>query len=206
MSSFNRMIVKQMAKTGSVKIIPGNVTGHISPYTEWMKWLSYEPEFLKKRIEILEKKPVSLMTDEELKEISEYKKNRMLVKLFEVYGTCECSKENYMKVYDYMCNQSIEDLMLSKLTYEELNYAKKEINRLRYVPKEELSDKIQKEKNKENFAKLSMIDSYILHMISNIDYARNIHKLDKEISKEVKRNEVIRQKSLVYASNPYLKK
>ena len=39
--------------------------------------------------------------------------------LFKIYGTSECFEEDYMKVYDYMCNESIEELMLKKLTSED---------------------------------------------------------------------------------------
>lgn len=50
-----------------------------------------------------------------------------------------------MKVYDYMCNESIEELMLSKLTSKELQYAKQEITRLSKVSKEQLSVKVREE-------------------------------------------------------------
>lgn len=52
MSDINRIIAKEIAKTDDVKpkIIPGNVIRNESPNMEWVKWLSYEPEFEKKRI------------------------------------------------------------------------------------------------------------------------------------------------------------
>jgi len=36
-----------------------------------------------------------------------------------------------------------------------------------------------------------MIDSYVLYMISNIDYARSLGKLDKEIVAQISMNNVI---------------
>ena len=111
-----------------------------------------------------------------------------MAKLFKIYGTSKCKEEEYMLVYDYMVNESIEKLMLSKLTKEELQYAKKEIIRLSKIPKEELNTKITKERTKENYPKLSMVDSYILHVISDINHNRNVSNLSKLIGEQINHN------------------
>ena len=52
MSNFNRIMAREMAGMGGMtKIVYGNVFGNVSPDIEWIKWLSYEPEFERKRIE-----------------------------------------------------------------------------------------------------------------------------------------------------------
>ena len=51
-----------------------------------------------------------------------------------------------------------------------------------------------------------MVDSYILHIISDIDYARGISDLNRKIEAQLKQNDIMRQRSLHYASNPYAKK
>lgn len=207
MSNFNRIIAKEMARMGGkVKIIHGNVIGNVSPDVEWIKWLSYEPEFEKKRIEYFDSKKISELYYEELEEASSYSRNKIFAELFKIYGTSECSEEDYMKVYDYMCNQSIEELMLKKLTSEELRYARQEITRLSKVPKEQLSAKVNEEQKPEKYEQLSMVDSYVLHIISDIDYARSMSDLNKKIEAQLEQNEIMRQRSLYYASNPYVKK
>lgn len=207
MSNFNRIMAKEMARMGGkVKIIHGNVIGNISPDIEWIKWLSYEPEFEKKRIEYFDSKKISELSYEELEEASRYSRNKIFARLFKIYGTSECSEEDYMKVYDYMCNESIEKLMLSKLTSEELRYAKQEITRLSEVSKEQLSDKVNEEQKPERYEQLSMVDSYILHIISDIDYARSISSLNREIEAQLEQNDIMRQRSLYYASNSYIRK
>ncbi len=207
MSDFNRIMAREIAKMGGkAKIIHGNVIGNVSPDIEWIKWLSYEPEFEKKRIEYFDTKKVSELSYEELEEASKYSRNKIFAKLFKIYGTSECSEEDYMRVYDYMCNESIEELMLSKLTSEELKYAKKEIIRLSKVSKEQLSAKVKEEQKPENYAQLSMVDSYILHIISDINYARSMSDLNRKIDAQLEQNEVMRQRSLYYASNPYARK
>ena len=204
---FNRIMAREMAKIGGkVKIIHGNVVGNVSPNIEWVKWLSYEPEFEKKRIEYFDSKKISELSLEELEEASRYSRNKVFARLFKIYGTSECSEEDYMKVYDYMCNESIEELMLSKLTSEELRYAKQEITRLSKVPKEQLSAKIKEEQTPGKYEQLSMIDSYILHLISDIDYARSMANLNRRIDAQLEQNEIVRQRGLYYASNPYIKK
>ena len=202
---FNKIVVKEIAKKGG-KIIHGNVVGNISPDIEWTKWLSYEPEFEKKRIEYLNSKKVSELSYKELQEASIYSRNKIFAKLFKIYGTSEISEEDYIKVYDYMCNESIEKLMLSKLTTEELQYAKNEIIRLSKIPKKQLSAKVNKEQKKENYEQLSMVNSYILHIISNINYHRSISDLSREIDAQLKQNEIMKQKSCYYVANSYTKK
>jgi hypothetical protein len=202
MSRINRMIAKEMAKSGGkVTLIHGNVIGNINPLIEWIKWLNYEPEFEKIRMEYLDTKKVSELTLEELEEASKYIRNRIFARLFKIYGTKDCSEEDYMRVYDYMTHESINELMLSKLTSEELKYAKEKINYFSQISFDELNVKVKNEKQPEIYAELSMADSYVLHVISDINYKRNISKLEKEIDVQIKRNDVIRQKSLINSVN-----
>lgn len=105
-----------------------------------------------------------------------------------------------------MCNESIEELMLKKLTSEELRYARQEITRLSKVPKEQLSVKVSKEQKPEKYEQLSMVDSYILHIISDINYTRSMFDLNRKIETQLEQNEIMKQRSLYCASNPYVKK
>ena len=71
-----------------------------------------------------------------------------------------------MEVYDYMGN-SIKNVMLRKLTKEELNYANEEIKRLNTLSKTEILTKLKNESSEETYNNLSMVDTYILHVVSN---------------------------------------
>ena len=185
MSDFNKIMTKEMIKMGiNCKIIPRNTIGNVSPIIEWIKWLSYE----------------------EIEEVTNYNRNKIFAGLFMVYGTSECSQEDYMRVYDYMCNESIEELMLKKLTSEELKYAREEITRLSNVSKEQLSAKVKEEQRREKYEQLSMVDSYILHIISDINYARSMSDLNRVISEQFEESKIMSQRSLYYALNPYAKK
>ena len=204
--SFDRVMAREMFKMGyRDKIIPGG-NGSVSPDVEWLKWLSYEPEFEKQRIKYFDSKKVSELSYEELEEAIGYSKNKALVKLFKAYGTDQCSEDDYMKVYDYMHNESIEKLMLSKLTLEELHYAKKEITRLSKVKKEQLSIKVSEEKKIEKYEQLSIVDSYVLHVISDINYTRSLNDLNNEIKAQIDQNRAVGQKSLANSSNSYIKR
>lgn len=207
MSDFNRTMAKEMFRMGiRTEVVHGNVIGNISPDVEWIKWLSYESEFEKNRIEYLNSKKISELSYEELEEAISYRRNKIYGRLFKIYGTSECSEEDYMKVYDYMCNESIEKLMLKKLTSEELQYARQEITRLSKVPKEQLSAKVNEKQILEKYEQLSMVDSYILHIISDINYARSISDLNRKIEAQLEQNDIMRKRSLYYASNFYAKK
>ena len=202
---FDRIMARELFRMDNrVKIVSGDI-GNVSPDVEWIKWLSYEPEFEKQRISYLESKKTELSYDE-LEEVAKYRRNRTIVNLFKIYGTPECSEDDYMKVYDYMRHESIEKLMLSKLTIEELHYAKKEITRLSKVDKKQLNTKVTEEKKIERYEQLPMVDSYILHVVSEINYIRNINDLDRQIAAQIEQNKTAGQKGLVYASNPYTKR
>ena len=203
MSNLSKILAKEIIKSGGT-IICGDGSRNIQPNIEWSKWLSYEPEFEKERIQYFDSKKVSELSLEELAEASRYIRNRVFAELFKIYGTSECSKEDYMKVYEYMCNESIEELMISKLTPEELQYAKQEITRLSKISSDHLSCIIKEEQEK--YEQLSMVDSYILHIISGIDYARSLSSLDKELNSQLEQNAVMRRRSFYAASNPYQKR
>ena len=203
--SLKEILAREMAKSdGKAKITCGKTIVNVSPDIEWLKWLSYEPEFEKNRIEYFDSKKVSELSLKELAEASRYIKNRVFAELFKIYGASECSKEDYMKVYEYMCNESIEELMISKLTPEELQYAKQEITRLSKISSDHLSCIIKEEQEK--YEQLSMVDSYILHIISGIDYARGLSSLGKELNSQLEQNAVMRRRSFYAASNPYQKR
>lgn len=203
--SFNRVMANMMAGS-DVKIIHGEVIGNVDPYIEWIKWLSYVPEFQKARIQELNFKKVEEMTLEELDEIRAYKSQIRVLGLFKIYGTSEISKDEYMEVYNFMVNQSIDELMLSKLSSEELRYAKDQIQYFSQIPSEELRKKVNEEQKADNYENLSMVDSYILHIISRVNFARSIAKLNKEIGTQLRENDAMRQRSLYYAANPYAKR
>lgn len=88
------------------------------------------------------------MTIEELNELKAYKSQIRMLGLFKIYGTSEISKDEYMEVYDFMANQSIDELMLSKLSIEKLRYAKEQIQYFSQIPSEELRKKVNVEQKK----------------------------------------------------------
>ena len=203
--SFNRMMTNMMAGSG-VKIIHGEVIGNVDPYIEWIKWLSYVPEFQKARIQKLNSKVVEELTLEELDEVRAYKSQIRMLELFKRYGTDQISKDEYMEVYDFMVNQSINKLMLSKLSSKELKYAKDQIQHFSQISSEELREKVNAEQKKDNYENLSMVDSYVLHIISRVDFTRNMTRLYSEIEAQLRENDAMMQRSLYYAANPYIKR
>ena len=203
--SFNRIMANIMAGSDT-KIISGEIIGNVDPYIEWIKWLSYLPEFQKARIQELNSKIVEELTLEELDEIRAYKSQIRMLGLFKIYGTSEISKKEYMEVYDFMVNQSIDELMLSKLSSGELRYAKDQIQYLSQIPSEELRKKVNEEQKADNYEKLSMVDSYVLHIVSRVDFARSIARLNSEIEAQLRENDAMRQRSLYFAANPYIKR
>ena len=65
---------------------------------------------------------------------------------------------------------------MDKLNSEELTYAKEEILRLSAIPQNEVLAKIKEEQKEEVYMNLSMVDSYILHIISVLEGSSCIQK------------------------------
>lgn len=202
----NRVMAKALSKS-NVKVIHGQqCLGQITPYTEWIKWLSYESKDEKQIIDFGNTESTSKISYDELNEVRRINRNRVMANLFKKYGTGECSKKEYIIVYDYMCTESIENLMTSKLSPKELSYAKEKIAHYSSLPEAELNKKVQEQQKKEIYDQLSMVDSYILHMLSKINFARSLKRLNNEIGAQISANEAMRQKSLYYASRPHSKR
>ena len=87
-----------------------------------------------------------------------------------------------------------------------MKYAREEITILSNVSKEQLSAKVKEEQRREKYEQLSMVDSYILHIISDINYARSMSDLNRVISEQFEESKIMSQRSLYYALNPYAKK
>ena len=195
MSNISEIMAKELNKSGSqVKFIYGNVFGNIPPIIEWIKWLSYEPEFEKNRIEHLNSKGSNNLSYEELNELDHYMKRKRMAQLFKKYDCKECSKKEYMEVYSYMSNESIITLMLDKLTIQEIKYAEEEIKKLITGSSEELPKKIKVESQKENYLSLPMVDAYILHIIDRINYVRNMNEFNNILNWQLDSNVIMSQK------------
>ena len=140
-----------------------------------------------------------------LKELTSYQEERRMQELFLKYKNGKYNPDEYMEVYDYMGN-SVKNIMLRKLTKEELDHADEEIKRLNTLSKPEILTKLKNESSEETYNNLSMVDTYILHVVSNDFLQKNLFKRDKGLVAKLDRNETIRQKSLYHAANSYCHK
>ena len=174
------------------------------PELEWKKWLSYETNFEKERKAKLFQKKSGELTLEELKEICKYKRSNIFAKLLDFYQKGTCSKDEELLISDFMSNHSIEEIMMAKLTYEELEFANQEITRLNKISKQELKERI--ESKKEEYDTLSMVDSYILHrIISNFNHPRKLS--NKEVFKtKSDLQDLSTEKKYIYVAKPAMHK
>ena len=170
---------------GKVKLTKGRVFGDIDVIAEWIKWLEYIPREQQMKIDEMFYKKLSELSTDEIKYYLEYKEQQRMASLFKVYGVEEMDKEEYKEVYRYMHND-IEELMMSKLTKVELEYAKTQIENYTKGDNEELSRHVKALAT--NYDLLSMVDSYILHCLSIVDVRRANRKLDEQIEANLEEN------------------
>lgn len=76
-----------------------------------------------------------------------------------------------------MCDTKIEDVMLEKLSSEELTAAKEKIKELAGLNLKELNSSMQNDLK--SYKKMSMLDAYIFHVISKISFVEKLKKIRK---------------------------
>ena len=167
--------------------------GQIEKLLEWEKWLSYQPQREIDRRNEIKNKRIDEFTLEDLKELQEYKNRVVMAGLIKQYNRKGCSSSEYKTLANFIKNP-IEDYMISVLTEEELMIANQRIEEYSSFSNMELNQVVAKEQEIENYKKLSMVDAYVLHMISIINHTRNMEELDSKINIAIERNKVMNMK------------
>ena len=101
--------------------------------------------------------------------------------------------------------ESLEDLIISKLTAEELNYVKSEINRIENLSLTDFESEYRKLRDLHFNEQLTMTERYVYYLSSRIATYRNNIRVENEISVQLKGNENMRYRSYIYSQNPYRK-
>lgn len=166
--------------------------GCINTLIEWEKWLSYQSEHETKRRQEIKSKTIGQISLEELKELKKYKDRVVMAKLFKKYNEKKCSYSEYKTIASFMEN-SIEEYMINILNEEELKEAKEKIEELSNVSSYELRKKVNQEQQIENYNKLSMVDAYVLHVISSLSYNKSMDELNKTINNAFEHNKVMQK-------------
>ena len=199
MSNIWKILVQEMSKSnGSAKTVTKD-------YKEWIAWLNYEPEFEKQRKNYLMSRKFEELNESEQIELSHYIKYQTYADLFNKSETNTCTQEEYIKVCNFMKIESLEDLIISKLTAEELNYVKSEINRIENLSLTDFESEYRKLRDSYFNEQLTMAKRYVYYLSSRIAAYRNNIRVENEISVQLKENENMRYRSYIYSQNPYRK-
>lgn len=156
----------------------------------WLKWLDYEPKFEKELMQALSSKNTSTLSLEELQILIKYQERTRISQLIKKYET-DFDFDEYIETITYLEKNTIEELMFDKLSQEEKEYAKLEIERLCQLPDKELEKKIEEMKNEECTLSLSMIDFYVLYEISKIEFNRYMSKLHAAIRHRIANDKML---------------
>lgn len=199
MSNIWKILVQEMSKSnGSAKTVTKD-------YKDWIAWLNYEPEFEKQRKNYLMSRKFEELNESEQIELSHYIKYQTYADLFNKYETNTCTQEEYIKVCNFMKIESLEYLIISKLTAEELNYVKSEINRIENLSLTDFESEYRKLRDLHFNEQLTMTERYVYYLSSRIAAYRNNIRVENEISAQLKGNENMRYRSYIYSQNPYRK-
>ena len=163
-------------------IANNNFEIYISPITirEWMKWLTYIPDFKERQIKEINKKRIDELSCEELEIVLKSKKEDRMLDLLNKFNSNTIKEDEYIEIKNYMDNESIEDLMKSKLTDKELQDAMHNIKNYYYLSDKEIIKKVEHERQENIYSNLSMVDAYTFHLMLEIYYIIEMKKLDNQ--------------------------
>ena len=170
----NQSYIKTLEKLNKKNLKGKSGLGTIDLATEWIKWLSYEPEHETAKIKKIYAKKTEELTIDELHTLITYKERKEMLELIKKYQAATCNEEEYLKVFNYI-NKDINEIAVEKLTKEELKQAKTEMLNIDKKSKDELKTM------KENYNDLSMVDAYILHVGLDLAFIQKLGGVNKKI-------------------------
>lgn len=142
------------------------------PEVEWLKWLSYEPESFQLVKEDLYAREVSTLSLYELEMVKDFRIQEKMLGLFKQYVDGVITEDIAKEIKYFMKENSIEDLMLSKLSSEEVESASRILRDYEECPSLYWQEEFEYDQDPYVYKTLGMVDSYILHEALKIDADR----------------------------------
>lgn len=198
---FNREMIEELSEIGTkFYVIPGPFyLKH--PELEWIKWLSYESKREKQIKRKLNNKNVSELSLEDKEMLIKYQQYDRMKDLIIKYVNMECTKDEILQTYDFLATHSISNLMLDKLTNEELKTAKDKLKEFANKNTKELYKIIDDVFDNDRYKELSMIDAYVIHQLDAKTYEISKVKMDQKRLIYDRENTEISIKSGIYSQN-----
>ena len=148
-----------------------------NPIDIWIKFTSYLKPDETALLEKLGNKSLDSIQRSEISEYSRIKNQLMISELFLKYKNKNCSKEEYNIVTRFMDSMSLQTLIKTKLTEEEIELASKSISKLETI--EQLEEYIELQQKK--FEELSAYESYVLLKAKEKIYNLKQRKVKEQI-------------------------
>lgn len=155
----------------------------------WIKFTSYLKPDETALLEKLENKSHDSIQRSEINEYSRIKKQLMISELFLKYKNKNSSKEEYNIVTRFMDSMSLQTLIETKLTEEEIELASKAISKLKTT--EQLEEYIESQPKK--FEELNAYESYIFLLAKE-----KLHNLNQDkVMEQIKIEQARRANNLI---------
>lgn len=152
-----------------------------NPIDIWIKFTNYLKSDEKALLEKLGNKSLDSIQISEINEYSRIKNQFMISELFLKYKNC--SKEEYDIVTRFMDSMSLQTLIKTKLTEDEIELASKVISKLKTI--EQLEEYIESQPKK--FEELNAYESYIFLLAKEKLHNLNQDKVMEQIRIEQER-------------------
>ncbi len=197
--NYSSAIRRLFAGNKGVKIISIGPLGPNLSETEWNKWLNYIPEFQKERIEYLSNKKAGELTSSEIEELHILQKELKMSSISKIYGEEEMNKSDAIEYVDYSTQSQLDSLIKNKLTEEEYQHAVEKSNQLTNdLSYKELLEYCREQEKQ--FSDLSMIDLFVFRRVSIVVNAISNKITGERIANAIKKNDLMRQRSIENAS------
>lgn len=160
-----------------------------NPIDIWIKFTNYLKPDETALLEKLGNKSLDSIQISEINEYSRIKNQLMISELFLKYKNKNCSKEEYDIVTRFMDSMSLQTLIKTKLTEDEIELASKAISKLKTI--EQLEEYIELQQKK--FEELNAYESYIFLLAKE-----KLHNLNQDkVMEQIKIEQARRANNLI---------
>ena len=182
------------------KTIPNKYIGHVDPYLQWVKLLSYFTDEEQERFNLLKTKKVEELSLDEINEVVKYKEQERMLNLLNKFNARITSKDEWIEVEDFINNQSLTKFIKSKLSIDELEYAKTCIESCKSMSKKDLKEYVESHKRLDVYDGLSLVEVLVLYIATNYYYNRCEYESEIKLGAQLEENRNMKYRSMINAS------
>ena len=177
------------------KIIPAKFVGHVDPYIQWIKVLSFVTSKEEEEIKPIKNKKSDDLSFDDMNMLVKYREHKRMLDLITKLNARELTGDAWDEVNSFIHKASLESFLKSYLTEEELEYANKCVESFKKITRAEMKEFVESHQKLDVYQGLSLVEVYVLYLVTKIRLARIDKDDEAKLDEYSERNHEMRFKS-----------